>query len=194
MSEIHEAPIVHGRISVNNIVSNSITFSNGSTLNNVDTTLDKNSSNPLTNSVITTTINNITSPSYDNFNVHLVMNPSASHSSLGTIIFPTRNALVNDFSSGGPDSFNSSVTLPVAGIYTVFFQTTAYDQANNISSSLDVDGQALTPIVATGKLTFSSTMTFPAASQIALRSNTAVAARSELHVCLVKRDQTLPGA
>jgi hypothetical protein len=113
---------------------------------------------------------------------------------LGTIIFPTRNTLINDFSSGGPDSFNSSVTLPVAGTYTVFFQTTAYDQANSISSSLDVDGQALTPILAIGKLTFLSTMTFPAASQIALRSNTAVAARSELHVCLVKRDQTLPGA
>ena len=194
MAEIFEAPIIHGRISVNNVQSNVITFSNGSSINNVDTVLDNTSSNPLTNSIITTTINNITSPSLDNFNVHLVMNPSASHSSTGIIVFPTRNTLTNDFSSGGPDLLNSSITLPVAGTYIVFFQTIAYDQTHDISSSLSVDGQALTPIVATGKLNFSSTMTFPAASQIALRSNTAVAARSELHVCLVKRDQTLPGA
>lgn len=194
MAELHEAPIIHGRISVNNIHSNGITFSDGSIVNNIDTTLDKNSSNPLTNSVVTTAINNIISPSIDNFNVHLVMNPSASHTSLGVVIFPTRNTLLNDFSSGGPDSFNSSITLPVAGTYTVFFQTIAYDQTHSISTSLQVDGQTLTPITATGKLTFSSTMSFPADSQLALYSNTAAPARSELHLCLVKRDQTLPGA
>ena len=45
MAEIHEAPIMHGRISVNNIHSNGIS-----------------------NSVVTTAINNITTPSLDNFN------------------------------------------------------------------------------------------------------------------------------
>ena len=192
MTEIHEAPIVHGRISVNTIASNSITFSDGSTINNVDVTLDQNSSNPLSNSILATTIHNITSPSLDNFNVHLVMNPSASHTA-GTIIFPTRNLLVNDFSWGGPDLFNSTITLPISGTYTIFFQTIAYNPTDNLSTNLVIDGAALTSMLATGNLTFSTTITLPASSQISLNSNTSVAARSELHICLVKRDQTLPG-
>ncbi len=191
--EILEAPIVHGRISVNNIVSNVITFSDGSTINNIDTALDHNSSNPLSNNILATTINNITSPPLDNFNVHLVMNPSASHTS-GTIIFPTRNVLVNDFSSGGPDLFNSTITIPIKGTYSIFFQTTAYNSGESLSVNLVLDGQSLTSVLGTGRVSFSTTMILSAASQISLNSNNSTSARSELNICLIKRDHTLPGA
>jgi hypothetical protein len=192
MAEIHEAPIVHGTISVNSMKSTSILFSDGSTIDNVDTTLDQNSSNPLANSIFTSTINSITSPALDNFNVHLVMNPSASHNA-GIIIFPTRNTLLNDFSSGGPDSFNSVITTPVSGTYTIFFQTTSYNPDHDISTNLVVNGQSLAPITAKGKLSLSTTMTLTTGSQLSLNSNSSVPARSEIHICLVKRDQTLPG-
>lgn len=42
MTDILEAPIVHGRISVNNIASNVLSFSDGSKIDNIDTALNHN--------------------------------------------------------------------------------------------------------------------------------------------------------
>ena len=193
MSESHEAPIIHGTISVNNMVASSIIhFSDGSQFDKIDTTLDQSSTNPLSNSTLASSINSITSPPLDNFHVHLVMNPSASHAA-GVVVFPTRNVMVNDFSSGGPDAFNSSVTVPISGTYNVFFQTTAYNASEEISVNLVLDGQQLTPMLGFGIVTFSASMVLSASSQIVLNSNTSTIARSELMLCLLKRDQTLPG-
>ena len=188
---VQEAPIVHGTISVNNLtVSTSIQFANGSVISDIDNTLDKNSTNPLSNSSITSAINNIVSPPVENFNIHLVMNPSASHTT-GVVVFPTLNTNINDFASGGPDQFNSSITVPVSGTYSVFFKTTAYDSDDTLSANLTVNGQAFTPSLGTQSLTYSSTISLSASSEISLYCNTSVPARSELLVCLLKKDQTL---
>ena len=190
MPDINEAPIIHGSISVNNMTSHIIQFSNGSYFNGIDNTLNQTSTNPLMNSTLTNAINNIIVPPPEKFVVHLVMNPSASHNA-GHIVFPTINTLVNDFSQGGTDEFNSVITVPVSGTYNIFFNTTAYNTLDDLSIHLVIDGQSLTPVSGSGVVTYSNTVTLSNSSQVTLYSNTTSPARSELFVCLVKKDQTL---
>lgn len=186
MTEITEAPMIHGMISVSNLNSSAIQFCDGSSLSKIDTALDLTSSDPVTNQGLVTAIDNIISPTTENFTVHLVMNPSAYHAS-GLVSFPTRNTFTNDFASGGPNSANSIIVAPTNGTYIVNFRTTSLNSNDAISLNLTLNGQTYKSISGIDSLNYSSTFFLSNGDEISLHSANATHGRSELFVALLAK-------
>lgn len=182
MAEIHEAPIIHSVMNVNQSALNSITFKDGTSITNIDQSLDASSTNPLSNAAISTALDNISTPDIKTFDFHAIMNPSATHTN-GVISFPTILRLESTFGTVTVPTPTSSISVPATGTYAIFFKTIAYNSTHFVTTNLRVnDTQIGQTTLSTGFLTYSSNLKLQANDSITLYSNYDTPARSELSI------------
>ena len=165
---LEEAPIVHGIISCAQSSVQQIDFADGSGMSAIDSTLSAISTNPLTNAALATALTNISSPPLQNFHVHL----TKSSPSDAAVVVNARN----DFGVGG--ATGDAIEAPVTGIYMIHYEA---------DSTLLINGQGY-PITGS-QISYTSTVSLQANTVISLQPPS----NFELVVCLVKRDETLPG-
>lgn len=192
MAEIHEAPIVHGRISVSAFtVSTEMQFSDGSKITAIENTLNTTSTNPITNSAVHNAINNINVPPTSNFFVELLMNPSSTHAS-GTVGFSTRSVYNNSYSGGGTNTSLDSVFVPVSGTYAISSSSKSSTPGNQVNVEIRSNGSALISSAAEDLVMLTGTYFLTAGDTITLFSNNEVPVSSTMMVSLLKAEQTVP--
>jgi hypothetical protein len=191
MSEIHETPIIHGTMNVSSLASNLLFFNDGSSMSGVDDQLDINSSNPLSNSAIASAISSIDTPDVNYFVFHGIMNPSASHDATGEVAFPTILKLSSNVAPlpllANPVTY---ITLPVAGTYSIYYKTTAYNSNDIVSTNIRVNNSQLAPSPFEGRGILTHTTTYyssHANDLVTLYSNNETSAHSELLISLFKK-------
>tara|TARA_Y100001936_G_scaffold242887_1_gene280882 strand:- start:1918 stop:2487 length:570 start_codon:yes stop_codon:yes gene_type:complete len=188
MAEIHEAPIVHAEISVNQITANSITFKDGTAFTNIDQALDTSSTNPLTNAAINSALANISTPDVEVFDFHAIMNPTAMHDAIGDISFPTILRFQSTFGTVTIPVPVSSISVPVTGTYAIFFKTIAYNSNLFVTTNLRINDEQIGETSSSkGFLTYSTNLQLQANDSITLYANSVTQARSELSICLLGR-------
>ena len=168
---LEEAPIVHGIISCAQSSVQQIDFADGSGMSAIDSTLDRDSTNPLSNAALATALSNISSPPLQNFHVHL----TKSSPSDAAVVVNARN----DFGVGGATGDAIQVP-PVTGIYMIHYEADG-------DSTLLINGQGY-PITGS-EVSYTSTVSLQANTIISLQPPS----KSELFVGLLKPDETLPG-
>ena len=105
MADPGEAPIVHGEIRATTKWK-----VNGDEITAIDTALDANSTNPLTNAATSAAISAITAPAGASFYVHMVMNPSAQHNAADPIQFASVETNINTFLDGSGNAIGGPGT------------------------------------------------------------------------------------
>jgi hypothetical protein len=192
MAEVHEAPIIHGIVSVSACtVSSEMQFSDGSIITGIENTLNTTSTNPITNSAVNNAINNIIVPPTSNFFVELLMNPSSTHAS-GTVGFSTRSVYINSYSGGGTNTSLDSVFVPVAGTYAISSSSKASTTGNEVNVEIRSNGSALISSTSEDLVMLTGTYFLTAGDTITLFSNNEVPVSSTMMVSLLKAEQTVP--
>ena len=111
MSEIHEAPIIHGTVSVSSLVTGSVIIGS-SEFNAIDTELNSQSTNPVTNLVVKEALDGVVKPTSSAFSVKLVENQNSAH--IGDITFSEVTHEINTFNAATTTVSNYSVTVASA--------------------------------------------------------------------------------
>lgn len=111
MSEIHEAPIIHGAVSVASCVTGSVTLGS-SVFNSIDTELNSGSNNPLTNAAVKEALNGAVKPTFSAFSVKLIENVNTNYT--GDITFSGVTQAINTFNAS-TTTINYSVTYASVG-------------------------------------------------------------------------------
>ena len=195
MADPGEAPIVHGEIRATTKWK-----VNGDEITAIDTALDANSTNPLTNAATSAAISAITAPAGASFYVHMVMNPSAQHNAGDAIQFASVETNINTFLDGNGDAIGgpgtpsaprTTITVPAKGTYFISTVTTALDQSNSLGIQIKKNTSNVKTQTGTGVITSAGTFLLEAGDSMSLASTTNAAARSELSVTLLKEDHTL---
>lgn len=185
MTQIQEAPIIHGTVSVSRFVANSVHFELGSveSITAVDTTLDINSSNPITNTATKAAIDAIIPPQLSVFSVALVQN--TDNSLEGDVVFSHPSQNISTFVTGGVTN-NTSVIVPAAGVYHVYSATTAATQSNELGISVKVNNVVVKTTTAFGSLHNNTVLSLNDGDSISLEANTPTISRTSLSVTLLK--------
>ena len=111
MSEIHEAPIIHGTVSVSSFVTGSVTIGS-SVFTSIDTELNSGSNNPLTNLAVKEALDGAVKPTFSAFSVKLIENGNSNYT--GDITFSGVKQVINTFNAA-TTVLNYSVTSQSAG-------------------------------------------------------------------------------
>jgi len=175
-------------MNVNQSALNSITFKDGTSITNIDQSLDASSTNPLTNAAISTALNNTSTPDIKIFDFHAIMNPSATHDTIGVISFPTILRLQSTFGTVTVPTPTSSISVPATGTYAIFFKTIAYNSNLFVTTNLRVnDTQIGETTFSKGFLTYSTNLKLQANDSITLYANYDTPARSELSISFLHK-------
>ena len=112
MSEIHEAPIIHGTVSVSSLVTGSVIIGS-SEFNAIDTELNSQSTNPVTNLVVKEALDGVVKPTLSAFSVKLVENQNSAH--IGDITFSEVTHEINTFNAATTVSTYSVTVASASG-------------------------------------------------------------------------------
>ena len=181
MTEIQEAPIVHGTISVSTFLTNFTTLSTAS-FSSIDTHLDINSTNPIQNGAIKTAIDNITTPSLSSFSTTLVI---GSPTSTGELSFEYVSHLTNTFSTGGVSN-NRTIIVPENGSYLIVYNTNASTQSNTLSMIIKINDTPARTSTGDGQVNTSTQLYLSKNDAITLHSANDTESQSTLSVTLIK--------
>lgn len=192
MSQIQEAPIVHGKISVASCdIGTEINFSDGSKVTAIENVLNSTSFNPITSGAVQTAINNINTPPVSNFFVELLMNSSSTHTG-GTVQFSTLSNYTNSYVGGGANGSLDTVIVPVTGTYAISSSTKSFNSGNIVSTQLTSNSYPLLSSSAENLVMLSGTFFLNAADMISLLSSNQTVASSTLMITLLKAEQSVP--
>lgn len=186
MSEIHEAPITHGTISVGTFSTKNVEFMSSS-FNAIDTALDSSSQNPLSNYVTKASLEVTSPPDVSAFSFKLAT--TSSTSSIGHVSFDYVSQEINTFGNGG--EVNGTITVPASGTYLITSNTRSTLQSNNLDMSLKVNNVDVKHVYKDGFLIILSLIFVNSGDIISVHSNNTTALQTTLEVTLIKPSQTI---
>ena len=186
MSEINEAPIIHGTISTGTFSSKNIALVSSS-FNAIDTTLDSSSQNPLSNSAIKSSLEVTSPPDVSAFNFKL--ETKSNKSSIGNVSFDYVAQEINTFGSGG--EINGTIIVPASGTYLITSSTRSTTQSNNLNMSLKVNNVDVKNVYKDGVLVILSLIFVNSGDVISVHSNNTTPLQTTLEVTLMKPSQVI---
>lgn len=186
MSEIHEAPIVHGTISVGTLSSKNVALASSS-FNAIDTVLDSSSQNPLSNSLTKSSLELTSPPAVSAFSLKL--ETKSDESSTGQVSFDYVSQEINTFGSGG--EANGTIEVPTSGTYLITSNTRSNIQSNNLNMSLKVNDVDVKNMSKDGFLVILSLIFVNSGDVISIHSNNTTALQTTLEVTLIKPSQVI---
>jgi hypothetical protein len=186
MSEIHEAPIIHGTISVGTFATKDVKLASSS-FSAIDSAVDVSSQNPLTNSATKSSLDINKPPEVSAFSFKLVkevfLNP------IGHVSFDYVAQQINTFGNGG--EVNGTVTTPTSGTYILSLKSNSRTKSNNLDFSLKVNSSDVMNEKKDGVLSMSTLIFLNSGDIISVHSNNTTQSQTSLEVTLLKSDQTV---
>jgi hypothetical protein len=186
MSEIHEAPIQHGTISVGTFSSKNITLASSS-FNAIDIALDSSSQNPLSNSVTKSSLELTSPPDVSAFTLKL--ETKSIKSSTGHVSFDYVAHEMNTFGSGG--EANGTIEVPASGTYLITSNSRSTIQSNNLNMSLKVNSVDVSNVSKDGVLVILSVIFLNNGDVISVHSNNTTPLQTTLEMTLIKPSQVI---
>ena len=181
MTEIHEAPIVHGTISVSTFSTKTVELSTTS-FNSIDTNIDPNSQNPVSNIAIKTALDATTPAVVSAFTARLIKLDYLTP--IGQIYFNYVAQEINTFGTGGTN--DGKVIAPASGTYLITSNVNAITQSNTLNISLKLNGIEVKNSTKNGVLLMSTIMVVNNGDIISLHSNNDTQSQTTFEVTLIK--------
>lgn len=185
MSQIEEAPIVHGSISASTFSAASVELGTTS-FDKLDALIDSTSSNPVSNGVTKAALEMTEPPIVSAYSVKLVKtNPVTSDQ----IYFDYASHLVNTFDTSGIDYFSpliSGATVPASGMYSITSHSKSVTQSNSLNMILKVNGAETKNSTRDGVLVMSTVTFLNSGDSVSLHSGNSTQSKTTLEVTLVK--------
>ncbi len=186
MSEIHEAPIVHGTISVSTFSTKAVEFSTTS-FDSIDTSINQSSQNPVTNIATKSSLDSTTPPLVSAFSARLIKFNNLT--SIGQIYFDYVAQEINTFGTGGTN--DGKVIAPTSGTYLITSKVDAITQSNALNITLKLNGAEIKNSTKNGVLLMTTLTFVDSGGIISLHSNNDTQSQTTFEVTLIKPDQTV---
>ena len=185
MSAIHEAPIIHGTISVSSLHTNTIEVGSTS-FNAIDQSINSNSLNPVSNTVTKAVLDLTSPPVVSAFNKKMI---KTNHlTSIGQILFDYVSQHVDTFGSSGPDGL---VIAPTSGTYLITSNSIAVTQSNYLSFDLKVNDTEIKSCTGYGTINMSAQVFINNGDSITLHSKNTTQSETSFEITLIKANQTI---
>jgi len=185
MSDIHEAPIIHGTISVATFATKNVEFGTSS-FNSIDTSIDQSSQNPVSNIATKSALELVTPPVVSAFRATLM---KLNLTSIGQISFDYVAQEINTF--GTAVTTSGSVIAPASGTYLIVSDSKAVTQSNHLNVTIKVNGVEVKNSTGNGVLLMSALILVNKDDIISLHSNNNTQSKTRLDVTLIKPNQNL---